>query len=913
MDSGVLEQLRWLRMMVTLRNTNARGIREHPLWIFHSALKYCLPRTPKGETLPHWFRWHDPSRPLLREGNEYHLEIILPGTNIAAAAELRSSLAARFSPAGSKQPGVNFLLLSVSDPEQRSLAAVAENTPWDAAADEVCLDFVSPLSFTPPAKWLQTRLEAPGLAAALAGRFDRLFGVKLEPDPAWSEARTLWHLWHYEEYRHSSKSSPGGWQLLNGGVGPLYLRGPINKLKPWLLLGAELGVGRKLAAGAGGCQLVWQRSHFDRHLARPQLYEETWESLHRASDAADEFPAALGNRADATRELATDVAAGHWVPASARGFRVEKKSGHGDRLVAVFEPRDRLVQSALQRLLTPAFDLIFEPQSHGYRPGRSVDTAREMIYTAWRDGFTCALESDIESFFDAVDWDTLDACIDAYLPRADRITRAVLYATVRNPVKLNGRPVRRERGILQGSPLSPLLANLYLDPFDEDMTKRGFRLVRYADDFVMLCRGESQAREALAAAQEALGCLGLRLEENKTTITPFDTGFTFLGIRFGGQFDDAIVQDSALQRTVFLARPYAWLGVDADAITVREDARLVARIPFRRVGELVLLGAGGISARLIERCAARDIPISFCSAAGKLQNTLWPQDQSHYRRVAAHATKHANLSPPHRLSAIRAIVAAKLVNYLSWFRERPTPELRPAIDALEASLGALPDAMSADALRGHEGIAARAVFRVLNDRAPKAFRSLRREPGQAFDPWNSLLDFTYSLLFQRINALLRLRGLDPFLGLLHSSDARYESLVCDLQEPFRARCDRFVLKLVNRSQITMDDFVTEPPFGPRLKGPAVGRFLELWATELDSRLAQEPATFAKIIETQVRVLQLWVEADEPWRLYHVQYAPDPCLKPDESQPPPDVAGDKVETPAAPTVPKDKPPEPIAPQ
>jgi CRISPR-associated protein Cas1 len=903
MSPSILRDLRWLRVRVVLRNTKAQGMKEHPLWVFHAALKYCLPRLPSGQTPPHWFRWIAGSPHHLREGADYSLDVFLPGMNRSQAEMLSSKLTARFFPSGSKEHGVNFLLVSARPPEERSIDTVLEDARWESDAEEVCLNFVSPLSFTPPVRWLKTKLEAPGLAEALAGRIERLFGVRPELEHAWEQARTLWHLWHYEEYRHQSKSSANGWQLLSGGVGPLHLRGPLEQLKPWLLLGAELGAGRKLAAGAGDFALAWNQPFFDPELARPKLYEETWNHLQYTSDAADEFQKELGAPEVATRELAESVATGHWEPAHARGFRVEKKTGYGERLVALFPPRDRLVQSSLHRLLSPSMDPLFEPQSHGFRPGRSVETARQMVHDAWREGYTCALESDIESFFDSVDWDTMATSLDAVLPRADIRTRALLHAIIRTPVRLNGRTIHRERGLLQGSPLSPLLANLYLDPFDEEMTRRGFRLVRYADDFVILCRSEDQAKEALFAVQETLGCLGLKIKADKTVITPFDAGFTFLGIRFGGQFDDALVQDAALQRTVFLARPHAWVGVDADAITVREETRLVARIPFRRVGEIVLMGAGGASTRLIERCALRNIPISFCSASGKLQNTLAPHDQSHYRRAAAHAQKSQALAPAHRLSAARAIVAAKVSNYLAWFRERPTAELRPGIEALETTLAALPAAQGLDALRGYEGAAARTVFRLLNNRAPSAFHSERRVPGETFDAWNSLLDFTYSLLFHRLNALIRLRGLDPYQGILHSPDARYESLICDLQEPFRARCDRFVLKLVNRSQITMDDFVTEPPFGPRLKGPAVGRFLELWATELDTQLAQEPATFARIIEAQVRVIQLWVETDEPWRLYHAKspLTPTAAANPNTNTeiPPPNIAPTEEEIPPFP--------------
>ena len=181
-------------------------------------------------------------------------------------------------------------------------------------------------------------------------------------------------------------------------------------------------------------------------------------------------------------------------------------------------------------------------------------------------------------------------------------------------------------------------------------------------------------------------------------------------------------------------------------------------------------------------------------------------------------------------------------------------------------------------------MAARDVFRTLNCRAPEGFRSRARVPGEQPDAWNLLLDFTYSLLFQRINMLLRLRGLDPYLGFLHSPQARYESLVCDLQEPFRARCDRFVSKLVNRGQISPTDFTSDALTGIDLAPKAGARFLSLYAQELDTKLAGDRAGWARLIEAQVLAVERWAKTGEPFRVYFAEpsSAPVPPVLPDPS-------------------------------
>ncbi len=760
----------------------------------------------------------------------------------------------------------NFALERLDPPQVRSLADLVDAAlPWPADASEVCLEFQTPLAYTPADRRCPWRLDAPQLGRLLAHRLQHFFVQPAPPAPeCWAALAPLCPFWRFVELPHRAKSGEGV-KTIAGNVGPLYLRGAPAELaavRPWLLLGSEIGAGLKLGP-RGHYQIQLARPWFDPILADPATYTHALDDLQRRSDLSEDFAQQLGSENTAVTELAAAVGSGQWAPAPAQGFRAVKAGGIGERLIVQFPARDRLVHQALQIHLAPVFDRLFEPQSFGYRPGLGVADVRRFVRDAWSHGYTVALESDIETFFDSVDWDRLAARLDAVLPRADVRTRAALHALLRTPVRLNRRPVQRTRGLLQGSPLSPLLANLHLDPFDEEMTRRGYCLVRYADDFLVLTRSEAEAAAARDAAREILAGLHLTLQDAKTAITPFASGFTFLGVRFGGSLEPEFLQETALEKPLFLRHPHAWVGLDHDAVTVKESGRLLARVPLRRVREVVLLGAGGVSARLVERCAQRGIAISFCTAAGKLQNVLWRHDHSQYALTIAHARAHAALPEPARLACARLFVAAKLHNYLAWFQERAAIELRPVIDSLQAAQHLLTEAHTLDAIRGVEGLAARDVFRHLNDRAPEAFRSRARVPGEQPDRWNLLLDFAYSLLFQRLNTLVRLRGLDPYLGFLHSPQARYESLVCDLQEPFRSRCDRFLLKLVNRGQVTADDFVQDPLTGPDLTAHAAGAFIELFAAELDTRLAHDAVTWGQALEAQVLALERWVQNGEP--------------------------------------------------
>jgi CRISPR-associated protein Cas1 len=231
-----------------------------------------------------------------------------------------------------------------------------------------------------------------------------------------------------------------------------------------------------------------------------------------------------------------------------------------------------------------------------------------------------------------------------------------------------------------------------------------------------------------------------------------------------------------------------------------------------------------------------------------------------------HYQRHRQLAPEEAARIAADIVTAKIGNYLAWVRESSgAVHLAERLDRLLAAAAKVSDV---DVLRGLEGDAARHLFRWVNDhvREPE-FASPQREPRRKADPWNSLLDFAYTRLFTRLNVLLRNRGLNPYLGWLHSAGDDFESLVCDLQEPFRARCDRWALRLVNRGQVRSDDFAPHSYGGLRLTSRAIGRLLEIWEREMDTRVATDPGTFEQLLHAQADAVLAWVNGAPHLRLF----------------------------------------------
>lgn len=206
------------------------------------------------------------------------------------------------------------------------------------------------------------------------------------------------------------------------------------------------------------------------------------------------------------------------------------KPGGGVRGLAIPTVRDRLVQTAVAQVIAPILDAEFEDVSFGYRRGRSVQQALAKVRQYRDEGYQWVVDADLDAFFDNVDWSLLLARLQQSIADPDIIRLVDLW--LRTPVRDGVRTLPRTKGLCQGGPVSPVLANLYLDRFDEEMIKHGYKLVRFSDDFVILCKEKPQAEQALQLTETLLGELKLSLKPEKTRLAHFDEGFRYLGTLF---------------------------------------------------------------------------------------------------------------------------------------------------------------------------------------------------------------------------------------------------------------------------------------------------------------------------------------------------------------------------------------------
>lgn len=271
-----------------------------------------------------------------------------------------------------------------------------------------------------------------------------------------------------------------------------------------------------------------------------KLVYEAWRAVRRNRGAAgiDKVSIRMFEKnLDANLDrVMRELKQGTFEPLPARRVYIPKDAkGKKFRPLGIPAVRDRVAQEVLRRLLNPIFEAKFHDHSYGFREGRSCHEAVEKVLELGRQGYRYVLDADISGFFDnlahqAIMRELSDVVADGNILR---LVEKFLRAGVMEGGKI--RPTRV--GTPQGGVASPLLANIALNVLDWQLHDRGFRFVRYADDFVVLCRSEAEAKEALTLVERLLADrLGLSLSPEKTKVTKFHEGFSFLGFDIKSRF-----------------------------------------------------------------------------------------------------------------------------------------------------------------------------------------------------------------------------------------------------------------------------------------------------------------------------------------------------------------------------------------
>src|SRR3972149_9978855 len=299
------------------------------------------------------------------------------------------------------------------------------------------------------------------------------------------------------------------------------------------------------------------------------------------------------------------------------------KADGSKRRLLIFSVRDRVVQSSAYIVLNPLIDEQFEKESFAYRKGLSRETAARKINYLYNQGYTWIVDADIRKFFDSINHELL-------LKRCEEIIKEkevlqLIEKWIKAEYSCDGKKIKMEVGVPQGSVISPMLANLYLDRFDEGIKKDGYKLVRYADDFIILTKSKSEAESALKITEELLDSLNLELNKEKTAVKSFDEGFKYLGYIF---LRSLITPASAKDTTLPM-------GNESKYVDTEDIQKIKNRIKKKEAGDGLTenkLSSTEIGAAFLEALTEKGISLKeflnqISKEAEERKNTLLPSEE----------------------------------------------------------------------------------------------------------------------------------------------------------------------------------------------------------------------------------------------------------------------------------------------
>lgn len=625
--------------------------------------------------------------------------------------------------------------------------------------------------------------------------------------------------------------------------------------------------------------------------------------------------------------LAHELQAGIYRPGPLRRLQVPKRRGGGMRTLSIPCVVDRIVQRAAASVLSAVLEPQFGDASFAYRPGRSVAQAVARVDALRRQGYRYVVDADIRAFFDNV----------PHAPLSVRLTAAGIEDRLTDLIVLWLESFGSSGvGLAQGSPISPVLANLHLDALDEAFGPKGnVRLVRFADDFVLLTCSRPGAEGALVRAKEVLAEGGLDLNLQKTRIVPYEEALRFLGHLFvrgmvlqseeeprpllsyagtpeaeeeagalaalsplapgpvtapeavlpeGPAPDLPDAEDLAAGPVpLYLFEPGYRLVADREGFAVMGRGRPRLRLPASMVARIDLGAEVEAEDAALRLAAAHGIPVALLNEAGLPQSVLMPALQDD---AALHlAQAELALNPMLALPQAQLLVGARIRNAQALLkrlnRRRALPMVEAACEELKRDWLKAEGARDPDRLRAVEAEAARSYWPALSACLEHGFAlPSRRDPTRA-TPVNAVLDYTASLLTRDMRAAVLRARLHPGFGVLHATGDGRDACVYDLIEPFRAPlAEGLAVYLFNNRILREGDFTEAPAPSARRHGirllPGAGRKLvqawEAWiARPILDPVTGQRCTWRRLLLLESQRFAKAATARQAWQPYRMKH------------------------------------------
>lgn len=267
---------------------------------------------------------------------------------------------------------------------------------------------------------------------------------------------------------------------------------------------------------------------------RPQVLLAAWHQVRnkgRAVGSDHQSPEQFEKHLEKNLgKLEEELRTGTYRPRPIRRTYIDKPGSKEKRPLGIPTVRDKVVQTALKMVIEPIFEHQFIDTSFGFRPGKGCKNALGKVEQLLKAGYTHVVDADLKSYFETIGHEHLMQLVQQHI--ADSRVLELIQGFLKQQILEDLRLWTPETGSPQGAVISPLLSNIYLHGVDKAMKEAGYEMVRYADDFVILCKSREQAQSALAHVAELVRELGLTLHGDKTSLV--DTGQTGEGFEFLG-------------------------------------------------------------------------------------------------------------------------------------------------------------------------------------------------------------------------------------------------------------------------------------------------------------------------------------------------------------------------------------------
>lgn len=740
----------------------------------------------------------------------------------------------------------NIELLSVKKPLFRNYQIlISEKPDYDIQRDELCLEFITPLPFNPKHPKKRTHIEFSDFLNLFLSRIDRIFGLQVFFSIDESSLSFLPY-WEYSEYSVNSASQRGSSRYINGCMGKVYLKGALRELLPLFLICEEIHTGSSISYGRGYYILKGSPISF---IDSKKIFETLQFYVEKNRDQLN------GEPLDKTlSELYKSFITANHQPEPAKAFTPEGT----EILTEKLHWKDRVLQSLIYKLLKNPVDNIIPLTVFSFRPHLSEKDLSEKIQELMNAGFDKVALLSLDGFYRKIDHQILINLLTEMIPLADHFLIKHIEKFLKAGYVHENTHYTSDKGLLLGSPLSPMLSNIYLYKVDKALSKEDSVALRNGDTYLIMSQTDEALRSTITKAEKLLSELGLKINKNSIKYLS-DTEISFAGVKI-----EKRQKIEKLRKPLYITNSDLHLSIQSETIRLSNSSGVIETIPLSRISELVICTDTTITSPLLKKLTKNNIPI-IISSNFKSPIVLARRDyKSYYDSIIKHTNKYYSLSEEEILTFAKEIAILKIKSYEFFYTAKRHPERNRLIEKMKNIRLKIAEANSLDTVRGYEAVLSKENYQALNFLIKNSAFHIKSRKRESPDYINSMINLLSHIIFNKLRTIFYSLGLNPYLGFLHSPENTYESLCADLHELLRARVDGIMVNLLNLRIIDEEDFRLENR-SIKLQSKGIQKTINYLEEQMNRTYSSENQSLYDFIYVQTERIKNWALNEEELR------------------------------------------------